>query len=333
MTNLAGFKTYFMARILTGIQSTGIPHLGNILGAIMPAIELSKDPKNESLFFIADLHSLTTIRDAVVLKENTYSVAAAWIAFGFDTDANLFYRQSDLPEVCELNWYLNCMTAVPMLQNAHSFKDKSDRLSDVNTGLFTYPVLMASDILLYDANIVPVGKDQQQHLEMTRDIAGTFNHNYGDTLILPEAQFDERVMIVPGTDGQKMSKSYNNYIDIFLADKELRKNVMKITTDSKPLEEPKNPDTCNVFSLYKLMGTEEQVVEMRANYEGGNYGYGHAKQALFELIAEKYRSQRELYWKLMEDKVLLDQELAKGAVKARKIAQEVLARVRAKIGY
>lgn len=322
-----------MARILTGIQSTGIPHLGNILGALLPAIELSKDPKNESLFFIADLHSLTTVRDADLLRENTYAVAAAWIAFGFDTDANLFYRQSDVPEVCELMWYLNCMTPVPMLQNAHSFKDKSDRLSDVNTGLFTYPVLMAADILLYDANIVPVGKDQQQHLEMTRDIAGTFNHRYGDTFVLPDAQFDERVMIVPGTDGQKMSKSYNNFIDIFLHDKPLRKNVMKITTDSTPLEEPKNPDTCNVFNLYKLMASDEQIAEMRANYEGGNYGYGHAKQALYELIAEKYRPQRERFWELMENKALLDAELAKGADKARTIAQGVLKRVREKAGY
>ncbi len=322
-----------MARILTGIQSTGIPHLGNILGAILPAIELSKNPKNESLFFIADLHSLTTIRDAKVLKENTYAVAAAWIAFGFDTDKNLFYRQSDVPEVCELTWYLNCMTPMPMLQNAHSFKDKSDRLSDVNAGLFTYPVLMAADILLYDANVVPVGKDQQQHLEMTRDIAGSFNHQYGDTLVLPEAQFDERVMIVPGTDGQKMSKSYNNFIDIFLEDKPLRKNVMKITTDSTPLEEPKNPDTCNVFNLYKLMASEDQIAQMRANYEGGNYGYGHAKQALFELIAEKYRPQRERYWELMSNKPLLDAELKKGAEKARSIAAEVLQRVRHKVGY
>ena len=242
-----------MARILTGIQSTGVPHLGNILGAIIPAIELSRDKNNESLFFIADLHSLTTIRDPKILKENTYATAAAWLAFGFDTKNNLFYRQSDVTEVCELTWHLNCFTPYPMLANAHSFKDKANRLSDVNTGLFTYPVLMASDILLYDAEIVPVGKDQQQQLEMTRDIAGSFNHVYGDTLVLPEAKFDERVMIVPGTDGQKMSKSYNNIIDIFLPDKKLRKQVMSIVTDSTPMEKPKDPSSCHVFSLFKLL--------------------------------------------------------------------------------
>ena len=228
-----------MPRVLTGIQSTGVPHLGNILGAIVPAIELSKNPNNQSLLFIADLHSLTTVRDASILRHNTYATAATWLAFGYDTDANIFYRQSDVSEVCELTWYLNCFTPYPMLANAHSFKDKANRLSDVNSGLFTYPVLMAADILLYDAEIVPVGKDQQQHLEMTRDIAGTFNHTYGDTLVLPEAQIDQRVMSIPGTDGQKMSKSYNNYIDIFLPEKKLRKQIMGIVTDSTPWKSPK----------------------------------------------------------------------------------------------
>jgi len=197
-----------MARILTGIQSSGKPHLGNLLGAIIPAIELSKDDKNESFFFIADLHSLTTIKDAETRRENVNAVAAAWIACGFDTEKNLFYRQSRVPAVCELAWYLNCFTPFPMLANAHSFKDKSDRLADVNAGLFTYPVLMAADILLYDANIVPVGKDQKQHLEMTRDMASSFNHSYGDTFVLPEARIDDNLMTIPGTDGQKMSKSY-----------------------------------------------------------------------------------------------------------------------------
>ena len=216
-----------MARILTGIQSTGTPHLGNLLGAIIPAIALSQDVKNESLFFIADLHSFTTIRHAENLKENTYATAAAWLAFGFDTDKNLFYRQSDVTEVTELTWYLNCFTPYPMLANAHSFKDKVDKLSDVNSGLFTYPVLMAADILLYDAEIVPVGKDQMQHLEMTRDIAGAFNHKYPNSFVIPKTKVDKRVMIVPGTDGQKMSKSYNNDIDIFLSDKKLRKQISR----------------------------------------------------------------------------------------------------------
>jgi tryptophanyl-tRNA synthetase len=322
-----------MARVLTGIQSTGVPHLGNILGAIIPAIELSKNPANESLFFIADLHSLTTIRDAAVLRNNTYATAATWLAFGFDTESNIFYRQSDVPEVCELTWYLNCYTPYPMLANAHSFKDKASRLSDVNAGLFTYPVLMAADILLYDAEVVPVGKDQQQHLEMTRDIAGSFNHTYGDTLVLPEAKFDERVMIVPGTDGQKMSKSYNNFIDIFLPEKKLRKQVMGILTDSTPLEEPKDADSCNVFKLYALLADADQLADLRAKYEGGNFGYGHAKQALYDLILEKFAEPRARFQYLMENSEEIEKELQKGADRARTIAQGVLQRVRQKAGY
>jgi len=325
-----------MARILTGIQSSGQHgevHLGNILGAIQPGIKLSQDPKNEAFFFIADLHSLTSVKDAEIRKQNVYAVAAAWLAFGFDTDKNVFYRQSDVPEVCELTWHLDCFTPYPMLANAHSFKDKSENLADVNAGLFNYPVLMACDILLYNANFVPVGKDQKQHLEMTRDIAASFNHQYGETLVLPEPLIDEKVMLIPGTDGRKMSKSYNNYINIFLADKQLRKAIMKIETDSTPLEEPKDPDTCNVFALYKLLGTEEQINVMRNNYTGGNYGYGHAKQALFELIVDKFKSQREKYWELMEDKALIDEKLAMGAEKARKVARPVLQKVRHKLGF
>jgi tryptophanyl-tRNA synthetase len=322
-----------MARILTGIQSSGVPHLGNLLGAIIPAIKLSKDPKNESLFFIADMHSLTTIRDAELLKENTYATAAAWLAFGFNTDENIFYRQSDIPEVCELMWYLNCLTPYPMLANAHSFKDKSSKLHNVNAGLFTYPVLMAADILLYDAEIVPVGKDQKQHLEMTRDMAGAFNHIYGETLIEPKSRIDERVMIIPGTDGQKMSKSYNNFINIFLADKKLRKQIMGIQTDSTPMEDPKETENCNVFRLYKLLASDEQIAEMEANYKGGNYGYGHAKQALYELIVDKYAEERTRFNELMNNKELIEEELQKGAKKARTIAQDVLKRVRTKVGY
>ena len=258
-----------MARILTGITPTGVPHLGNILGAIAPAIELSKKKENDSFLFIADLHSLISIKDASARRDNTYSVAAAWLAFGFDTEKNTFYRQSDIPEVCELTWYLNCFTPYPMLANAHSFKEKSERLSDVNAGLFIYPVLMAADIILYEANFVPVGKDQKQHLEMTRDMATAFNNKYGETLVLPEALMDERVMLVPGTDGQKMSKSYNNYINPFLPEKDLKKVVMNIVTDATPLESPKNPDTCNVFKLYALLGNDSQVKEMRGNYLKG----------------------------------------------------------------
>jgi tryptophanyl-tRNA synthetase len=322
-----------MARILTGIQSTNIPHLGNILGAMKPAIQMSRDPQNEALLFIADLHSLTTVKDAAFRRNSTLGVAATWIALGFDTEKNILYRQSDVPEVCELTWYLNCFTPFPMLANAHSFKDKSSRLSDVNAGLFTYPVLMAADILLYDAHFVPVGKDQLQHLEMTRDIASSFNHQYGDTFVVPEPKIQEEVMIVPGTDGQKMSKSYNNFINLFLPEKELKKVIMGIVTDARSLEDPKDPDTCNVFALYKLIASPGEVEAMRKNYTGGNYGYGHAKTALFELLLTQFKGAREKYFDLMNNPAKLEAELAKGAEKARKINQPVLKRVREKLGF
>lgn len=307
--------------------------MGNVLGAIIPGIELSKDPKNEAFFFIANLHSLTTIKDAEIIRQNTYSVAAAWLAFGFDTENNTFYRQSDVPEVTELMWHLNCFTPFPMLANAHSFKDKSANLSDVNAGLFTYPVLMAADILLYDADYVPVGKDQQQHLEMTRDMAGAFNHRYGDVLVLPEAKVDKRVMVVPGTDGRKMSKSYDNFINIFLPEKQMKKQVMSIVTDSTPLEEPKDPDTCNVFGLYQLVAEEADVKQMRENYLKGGYGYGHAKEELLATLTEVFSEQRAAYQQYMDDLALLDRELAKGADKARAVAGGVLERVRTALGY
>ena len=322
-----------MSRILTGVQSTNIPHLGNILGAMLPAIEMSQQTGNEALLFIADLHSLTTVKDAEFRRNSTLATAAVWIALGFDTDKNLLYRQSDLPEVCELTWYLNCFTPFPMLSNAHSFKDKSERLSDVNAGLFTYPVLMAADILMYDAQFVPVGKDQLQHLEMTRDIARSFNHQYGETFIVPEAKISEEVMIVPGIDGQKMSKSYNNFINIFLPEKELKKVVMSIVTDATPLESPKNPDTCNVFALYKLIGTNEQTEALRANYLAGNYGYGHAKTELLNLILANFFTARNKYFELMANPDLIEKELARGAEKARKINAPVLKRVREKLGF
>ena len=322
-----------MARILTGIQSTGTPHLGNLLGAIIPAIDLSKNKKNESLFFIADLHSFTTIRDAAQLRENTYATAAAWLAFGFNTESNIFYRQSDVNQVCELTWYLNCFSPFQRLQLAHSFKDKSDKISEVNAGLFIYPVLMAADILLYDSNIVPVGKDQVQHLEITRDIASRFNHKYPNSFVIPETKVDERVMIVPGTDGRKMSKSYNNFIDIFLPDKKLRKQIMGIKTDSTPMEDKKDAEVCNVYKIYKLLSTEEQATALFEKYAAGNYGYGHAKLELFELICDTYSLERERFNYLMENKKLIDKELERGAVKARVIAKEVLSRVRKNIGY
>ncbi len=322
-----------MSRILTGIQSSGIPHLGNILGAIMPAIKLSQDSRNESLFFIADLHSLITIKDPEIRNGNVNAVAAAWLAFGFDTEKNIFYRQSQIPEVCELAWYLNCFTPFPMLANAHSFKDKSENLSDVNAGLFTYPVLMTADIVLYDAEFVPVGKDQKQHLEMTRDITSAFNHQYGDTFVIPEPRIDESTMTIPGIDGRKMSKSLNNTIDIFLPDKQLRKVIMSIVTDSTPLEEPKNPDTCNVFAIYQLLADAESVDRMRANYKGGNYGYGHAKQELFELIRDQFTQEREVYNYYMDNLSELHKKLTEGEEKARVIARSVLARAKQKLGF
>ena len=322
-----------MARILTGIQSSGKPHLGNLLGAIIPAIKLSQQPGNESLFFIADLHSLITIKDPQLRAENTRAVAAAWLAFGFDVEKNLLYRQSKIPEVCELTWYLNCLTPFPMLANAHSFKDKSDRLSDVNAGLFTYPVLMAADIILYNANYVPVGKDQKQHVEMARDIASTFNNQFGETFVVPEAKIDESVMTIPGTDGQKMSKSYGNIIDIFVSDKELKKQIGTIITDSTPLESPKNPDKDNVFAIYKLIATPDQTEALRKKYLAGNFGYGHAKQELFELITTKYHKEREMFNYYLNNPDELEKKLQLGESKARVIAREVLSNVRSKLGY
>lgn len=323
-----------MARVLTGIQSSGIPHLGNILGAIVPAIELTKKDNNESFIFIADMHSLTTIKDGDMRRENTKAVAAAWLAFGLDIEKTVFYRQSMIPEVAELTWYLSCFTPFPMLANAHSFKDKSDRLADVNAGLFTYPVLMAADILLYSADIVPVGKDQLQHLEITRDIASTFNRRVEeDILTVPEARISENVMIIPGTDGQKMSKSYGNYIDIFLPEKQLKKNINSIITDSTPLEEPKDPDTCNVFKLYSLVATQEQAAALKNKYLGGNFGYGHAKKEFLGLILEKYAEERRLYDYFMSNPEELEKKLSEGESKAREVAKEILGKVRERLGF
>lgn len=322
-----------MAKILTGIQSTGTPHLGNLLGALLPAIEMANRQENESFLFIADLHSTTQIKDGKTLRENTYSVAATWLACGLDISRVTFYRQSDVPQTAELSWYLSCFFPFQRLTLAHSFKDKADRLEDVNAGLFTYPMLMAADILLYDAEFVPVGKDQLQHIEITRDVASRFNHQMGETFVLPEAISNEDTKIIPGTDGEKMSKSRNNYINIFLDDKALRKQVMSIQTDSTPLEEPKDPDTDNVFAIYKLLATPEQTEQMRANYRAGNYGYGHAKQALYELIVEKFKNEREKYSYYMANLAEVDAALKSGAEKAAVVANGVLKKVRQKLGY
>ncbi len=322
-----------MARILTGIQSTGTPHLGNILGAIKPAIEMAQNPENESFLFIADMHSLTQIKNADELRQNTYSIAAAWLAFGLDIEKTVFYRQSDVARVTELAWYLSCFFPYQRLTLAHSFKDKADRLEDVNSGLFSYPMLMAADILLYDANIVPVGKDQLQHIEMTRDVASRFHAQMGETFVIPEGKVQEQTMYVPGTDGEKMSKSRGNLINLFQTDKQLRKQIMGIQTDSTPMEDPKDPTTDTIFALYKLMGSVEQIEEMSANYLAGNYGYGHAKQALYELISQKFDDAREKYAYYINHLDEVDQALAVGAIKAKKVANGVLERVRSKLGY
>jgi len=323
-----------MARILTGIQSSGRQHLGNVLGAIKPAIALANDPRNDAFLFIADLHSLTTVKDPMARKENLLATAAAWLACGLDPEKVVFYAQSHLPECTELTWYLNCFTPFPMLANAHSFKDKSDRLSDVNAGLFDYPVLMASDILLYDAHLVPVGKDQRQHLEMTRDIAETFNRQTStETFVIPEARIDEAVMTIPGTDGQKMSKSYGNIIDIFLPEKALKKQIMSIVTDSTPLEEPKDPSSCNVVQLYRLVASPAQVAEMEAHYRAGNYGYGHAKTALLNVLLEVFAEERARFDAYMANPQAVYDALEVGATKARPVAQATIARTRAALGF
>jgi len=322
-----------MARILTGIQSTGTPHLGNILGALLPAIALANDPENQSYLFIADMHSLTQIKDGNTLKHNTYSTAATWLAFGLEIGKTVFYRQSDVPQVTELSWYLSCFFPYQRLTLAHSFKDKANRLEDVNAGLFNYPMLMAADILLYDANIIPVGKDQLQHIEMTRDVASRFHAKMGETFVMPKGEIQKNTMLIPGTDGAKMSKSKGNIINIFLPEKKLRKQIMSIETDSTPLEDPKAWNTCNCFAIYSLLASEAEIINMKANYQNGNYGYGHAKQALFELILEKYKIQREQYDFYMNNLNKIDEALEKGAEKARVTANAVLSRVRAKIGY
>jgi len=322
-----------MARILTGIQSTGVPHLGNILGAIMPAIDMAADPSNESFLFIADMHSLTQIKNGALLRQNTYATAATWLAFGLDVEKTVFYRQSDVPQVTELAWYLTCFFPYQRLTLAHSFKDKADRLQDVNAGIFMYPMLMAADILLYDADIVPVGKDQSQHLEMTRDVASRFHHQFGETFVLPETLLQEHTMYVPGTDGEKMSKSKGNTINVFQPEKKLRKQIMGIVTDSTPMEEPKDPANDTIFALYKLLAPTEQIEEMSANYLAGNYGYGHAKQALYECILQKFEEPRERFEYYMNHLNEVDEALAIGAEKAKKVADEVLLRVREKVGY
>jgi tryptophanyl-tRNA synthetase len=321
-------------KIVTGIQSTGRPHLGNILGAIMPAINLTQTMDYEqALFFIADLHTLTSNKNPQERIVNIRATAAAWLACGLDIDKCILFRQSHVPQVCELAWYLNCFTPYPMLANAHSFKDKSSKLADINAGLFTYPVLMAADILLYEATLVPVGKDQLQHLEMTRDIASAFNSEYGNVLTIPHAYINDQRAVVPGIDGQKMSKSYKNTIDIFLPEGDLLKNILSIKTDSVAINSPKNYDTCVVFNLYKLLASEEQVAEMKSKYMSSFYGYKEAKLALFELIMSKYASNRDLFNKYIHNTDAIEEVLQRGGRKASLIANTSIERIRKVMGY
>lgn len=322
-----------MSRILTGIQSTGTPHLGNLLGAIIPAIKMANNSENESYLFIADMHSVTQIKDPKKLRFNTYSTAASWLAFGLNYNKTIFYRQSDVPQVTELAWYLNCYFPYQRLTLAHSFKDKSNSLEDINAGLFTYPMLMAADILLYDANIIPVGKDQLQHLEITRSVGNKFNHQNGETFIIPESKVDKSNMLITGTDGAKMSKSKKNVIDIFLDEKLLKKQVLSIKTDSLPLEASKDWKNCNLFKLYELLCDEKQAETMKKNYTKGGYGYGHAKTDLLNLILTKYKTEREKYNYYMSNLDKIDSILKTGALQASKTADKVLNRVRIKVGF
>ena len=322
-----------MAKILTGVQSTGAPHLGNLLGAIVPSIKMANKSNEESYFFIANLHSLTQIKDAKVLQDNTFSTAAAWLAFGLDTNKACFFRQSDVSEVTELAWHLSCFFPYQRLTLAHSFKDKSDNLKDVNAGLFSYPMLMAADILIYDANIVPVGKDQLQHLEITRDVAARFNNQMGETLVIPEPKLQEESKYVIGTDGEKMSKSKGNTIDIFLSDEKLKKQIMKIQTQSLSIEDKKNPNECNVYNIYSLIASKEKKEVLKTRYTTGGLGYGEAKEILFNEIVERFQKERDLYNTYHSNKSKVEGVLKDGAKKARKQAQIVLKRVRSKVGF
>ena len=320
-------------RILTGIQSTGTPHLGNIMGAIIPAIQMSQTKNSESYLFIADLHSLTQIKDQKALSHNTYATAAAWLAFGLDHKKTVFYRQSDIPQVTELAWYLSCYFPYQRLTLAHSFKDKQNRLQDVNSGLFNYPMLMAADILLYDANIVPVGKDQLQHLEITRNVANRFHNINGETFIVPQADLNNENMSIPGTDGQKMSKSKNNIIDIFLDEKKLKKQIQGIKTDSAPIEDSKDWGKCNLFDIYKLIASKPEIADLKSKYEKGGYGYGQAKEELFALILNNFSKERQEFNHYLNNLDEIDKILEAGATKAKETANTVLKRVRKKLGY
>lgn len=325
--------------VLTGIKPTGMPHLGNYLGAIKPALELAKS--YEARYFIADYHSLNTVKEADTLRDYIYEVAAVWLACGLDPENVLIYKQSAVPETFELTTLINAFTSKGLMNRAHAYKAQVDVNREkkkpddhnINMGLYTYPILMAADILLFDAELVPVGKDQKQHIEMAADIAEAVNRNYKAPLLTrPEPFIDESTMVINGLDGRKMSKSYDNYIPLFCAEKQLKKFCNKIVTNSQEVEEPKDPDTCNVFTLYKLFATKEQQTTLAATYRAGGMGWGYAKGELFSVLNDFIRPMREKYNALMEDKPYIDKILADGARRARVLAGKKLEKLRVAVG-
>ena len=318
-------------RVLSGIQPTGRFHWGNYFGAISQYIDL-QDQADEAFYFIANLHALTTVRDREQLAQNTLDAAIDLLALGLDPDKATLFVQSDVPEVCELTWILMTGTPMGLLERCHAYKDKKARGLSADAGLFAYPVLMAADILAYDSNVVPVGDDQIQHIEVTRDLAGSFNHHFGETFILPKSQVLDQSAKVPGTDGQKMSKSYDNTIEVFEAKGPLKKKIMRLQTDSRPMEEPKDPDTCHLFELYSLFASDEQREEMAALYRKGGFGYGHVKKELAELAEGffgKFRDKRE---EIASKPEAVRDVLAQGAARAREKAAEVLLRAQKACG-
>ena len=320
-------------RILTGIQPSGILHIGNYFGAMRSAIELQNQNPGNTFLFIADLHSLTVNPDPAELRERVRRLALDFLACGLDPEKTAFFRQSDINGVCELTWILNTITNLGLLERAHSYKDKIAKGFVPNNGLFSYPVLMAADILIYKSDLVPVGKDQKQHLEITRDLAIRFNQMYKkDVFTIPEPIISESVAVVPGIDGQKMSKSYNNTIELFGDEKAIRKKIMSIQTDSTPMEAPKDPDKCNIFALYKLFSTPEQIEALAAKYRAGNFGYGHAKQALFEAYMDFFAPMRKRREELLKDPGYIDEVLRQGAERANAVAARTMEKVRKTVG-
>jgi tryptophanyl-tRNA synthetase len=317
-------------RVLSGIQPSGTLHIGNYFGMMRPSVDLQAE--NECYYFIANYHAMTSCPEPQDLRDRTHQVAVDFLACGLDPEKTTFFRQTDIPQVLELTWILSCLTPLGLLERCHSYKDKVAKGIPASHGLFSYPVLMAADILVYGSHLVPVGKDQKQHLEVTRDLAVRFNNQYGEHLVIPDPIIQEAVAVVPGLDGQKMSKSYDNTIEIFGEGKKIRKKFMKIVTDSTPMEDPKDPDTCNVFALYKLFATDEELAEMRELYTAGGMGYGHAKQALFEKYSDYFAEMRERRKELLEKPEMVEEVLQEGARRARATAETIMGPVRDAVG-